>query len=364
MADVRYLLMELPSQDMISWDTPLEDVEVSYGLSTPTTMRATISHERPELVEHLKPFGAAVFVDDGSGEMYGGILTDAEADDTKISLTVAGYSYYPANQPWLDKDFNGIQVDPLAMVRKIWAHLQSYPSGDLKFEIDSTKSKVRIGTKEETTEFTTSSGEDVSFESGPFRLNWYTTSDLGKEVDDLMTEAGASYLERHYWEGDTIKHFLQIDSPSRAVRRTDVRLVVGENVIVPPRLSLPSTSYASHVLVVGAGEGSKAAHADVPATTNRLRRALTIADKSITSKKVATNAARNEVARRKGDREEITEITVLDHPNADFRLIDPGDIIRVSGETEWIDLDTNAIVVSKTWDPSRPETGVLELQTL
>ena len=361
MSVVRYLLMELPSGDMLSWDLPLSDVDVSYGLSTPTVISASITFERPELVDHLRPFGAAIFVDDGTGELYGGIITDAEADDEKISLTVAGYSYYPTNQPWLGKDYNGIQVDPLDMVRKIWGHLQSYRSGDLKLEIDSTKSKARIGTEEKTTEFTTSSGEDVSFESGPYRLNWYGTADLGKEVEDLFTEAGASYLERHFWEGDTLKHFLQIDYPSRSVRRSDLRFVLGENVIVAPRLSLPSTSYASHVLIVGAGEGRAAAHADIPASTSRLRRAMVVADKSITSKKKALAVARQQLALRKGDREEITEITVLDHPNADFRSINPGDIIRVSGNTSWIDLDTEAMVITKSWDPSAPETGVLEL---
>ena len=363
MSVVRYLLMSLPSREMLSWDLPLEDVEVSYGLSTPTTLMASISHERPELVEHLKPYGAAIFSDEGTGELYGGILTDAEADDHKISLTVAGYSYYPSNQPFMGDDYNGIQVDPLDIVRLILDRLQSYPSGDLKYEIDSTKSKVRVGTEEREVEFTSSSGEDVSFEAGPRRLNWFTTSDLGKELDDLFSEAGASYLERHVWDGDRMRHMLQIDCPARSVRRDDLRFVIGENVIVPPRLSLPSTSFASHVLVIGAGEGRKAAHADVPSVTNRLRRALTIADKSITSKKAATNTARTELARRVGDREEITEITVLEHPNASFRDINPGDIIRVSGDTDWIKLDTQAIVISKTWDPSRPETGVLELQT-
>lgn len=361
---VRYLLQALPSGDFLSWDLPLEDVEVSVGLSTPTVVGATITHERAEIAKYLRPFGAAIFVDDGSGDLHGGILTDVEADGPKIRLTIAGYSYYPTNQPWLSKDFNGVQVDPLDMVRKIWDHLQGYPSGDLNLEVDKTKSPIRIGHEEQEVNFTDASGNEVSFDAGPYRLNWFSTSDLGKEFSDLITEAKASYLEKHWWDGDTIRHRLQIDYPARAVRRSDLRFVLGENVVVSPRLALPNTSYASHVLLIGAGEGREAAHADIPAQSKRLRRAVVVADKSVKTNKKALELARAHLTRRGGDREELSEITVLDHPNADFRTITPGDIIRVSGDTDWIDLDTEALVMSKSFDPSNPTTGVLELDVL
>lgn len=361
----RYLLQALPSGDMLSWDLPLEDVDVSLSLSAPTVLSATITHERPELVGLLRPYACAVWSDDGSGDLHGGILTDVDADGPKLSLTVAGYAYYPTGQPWTASEYQGIKVDPLDVVRRIWDRLQSIPNGDLHLEVDGTKSKVTVGTPERDNEFTTSEGEDVSFTSGPYKLNYWGTADLGKEFADLIETAGASYVERHYWDGETIRHRLQIDCPSRAVRRDDLRFVLGENVIVPPKLSLPGTGYASEVLVLGAGEGRDARYATSgPVNTGGLYRAAVYADKSITSNSKAQTVARSQVKRLSGDLEQITELTVLDHPNADLQSMLPGDVIRVTGETEWIELDTYVLVTDISFNPESPHEGTLAIEVI
>lgn len=362
---VRYLLQKLPNREMLSWDLPLEEVDLTLSLSAPTVMSASITHERPELVGLLRPYGCAVWADDGSGDLYGGILTDIDTDGPKVSLTIAGYAYAPTGQPWTASEFKGIRVDPLDVVRRIWDRLQSIPNGDLHLEVDSTKSKVLIGEEERDVSFTTSDGEETEFTAGPYKLNYWDTADVGKEFSDMIEEAGASYLERHYWEDESIRHRLLIDCPSRSVRRDDVRAVVGENVIAPPKLSLPGSGYASEVLVLGAGEGRDAIYASSgPVNTGGLYRATVYSDKSITSKAKAQSVAREQVKRLSGREEQITDLTVLDHPNMDLRSITPGDVLRVTGDSEWVKLDTYVKVMDKTFAPDNPMTGTLTVEVI
>lgn len=365
--DTRYLLMELPSGGMLSWDLPLEDVSVSVSLTAPTVMGATITHERPELVGLLKPYHVAIFADDGS-ELHGGILTDAEVSGDKLSLTVAGYAYAPTGQPWTGSEYAGEYVDPLDVVRRIWDRLQAVVqgSGNLHLELDETRSKVTVGEPERDVEFATGDGQDVSFQAGPYRLTAYGTNDLGKEVSDLFEAANASYLERHWWdEAGTLRHRLQIDCPVRSVRRDDVRLVVSENIIVPPKLSLPGTGYSAEVIVQGAGEGRDMITATSgPVDTGGLYRATVYSDKSITTKKKAQTVARQMVKKLSGLEEQITELTVLDHPNADLSGIHPGDVVRVTGDTQWIELDQYVKVIEKSFDPSDPHTGTLAVEAI
>lgn len=364
---VRYLLMHLRDRAILDWNLPLESVDLSLSLTAPTVMSATITHERAYLVGALKPYRVAIFADDGSGDLHGGILTDTEADGDKLVLTIAGYAYAPVAQPWTAAEYQGIYVDPLSMVRRIWNRIQSVNggSGNLDLEVDSTTSKVTVGEPERDVNFTTSAGEDVSFTAGPRILASHSTTDLGKEIDDLMADANASYIERHWWSGETIRHRLQIDCPVRNVRRDDLRFIIGENVIVPPKITLPGTGYATEVLVQGAGEGRDMIVATSgPVKTDGLYRLYVHSDKSITSKKKAQQVASAMVKTLSGKDEQITDLGVLQHPNADFRSIQLGDVIRVSGDTSWIKLDTYARVTEKSFDPSAPMTGTLTVEVI
>lgn len=362
---VRYILQALPSGDVLAWDLPLTETDVTLALSAPTVMSASISFERPELVGLLRPYHVAIWADDGSGALHGGIVTDVDVDGPKLSLTIAGYVHYLNGMPWTAKEYQGIRVDPLDVVRRIWSYVQSMPSGDLHLEVDRTTSKTTIGEPERDVNFQTSAGDDVSFEAGPYSLSHWGTADLSKEHTDLMEHAGASYIEKHYWDGETIKHRLQIDCPSRYVRRDNVRAVVGENIIVPPKLSLPGTGYASEVLVLGSGEGRDAIYATSgPQKTKGLYKPTVYSDKSIKSKSKAQTVARSQVKKLSGDLEQITELTVLDHPNMDYRGINPGDVFRVTGELDWLDLDAYVRVLDKGFDPSNPMTGTLGVEVI
>src|SRR5699024_4330981 len=118
-----------------------------------------------------------------------------------------------------------------------------------------TTSPVRVGEEEKDVEFTTGDGDDVSLQSGPFRLNPVDAQDLGKTIDDLASDTPFDYVEEKSWSGDQIVHRLRLGFPSVGARRSDHRYHPTENLSVLPALGLDENTYASEVLLVGAGEG-------------------------------------------------------------------------------------------------------------
>lgn len=323
----RVLLQDLVTRRILDWSVPLSDADYTGTLSAPRGLSGTL----PEgYAFPVREWGSALWVEDSGTFHGGGIVTTVEHQDRSIRIDCTGPSGYAAGMPWLAPREDLIQVDPFDIVRKIWDHLQGEPGGNIHLTVDPTRSPVRVGEEERDVEFTTGAGEDVSFETGPFRLNPVDTQDLGKTIDDLAGDTPFDYIEETLWDGEDIVHRLRLGYPSLGVRRTDHRYHTAENLSVLPALGLDEDTYASEVLLVGAGEGREAITGHVPSTPTRLRRVAIVADKSIRSKKAATNAARAELARRT-DAGEISDLVVVDSPAARISDIGPGDILHVSG---------------------------------
>lgn len=327
MSTPRILLQDLVTREILDWSTPLSDADYTKTLSGPQGLSGSLPEGYPLPVLE---WGTALWVEDSGTFLGGGIVTTIEHNDRSIRLDCSGPSGYASGMPWLAPREDLIEVDPLDIVRKIWAHLQSEPGGDLHLTVDSTTSPVRVGEEEREVEFTTGDGDDVSFETGPFRLNPVDAQDLGKTIDDLASDTPFDYVEETSWSGEEIVHRLRLGYPSIGVRRTDHVYRTTENLSVLPTLGLDETTYASEVLLVGAGEGREAITGHVPSTPTRLRRVAVVADKSIRSKKAATTAARNELNRRSTSGT-ISDLVVVDSPAARISELGAGDIIHVEG---------------------------------
>ena len=323
----RILLQDLVTREVLDWAVPLSDADYTQTLSGPRGLSGTLPEGYPLPVLE---WGSALWVE-GDGRFYGGgIVTTVEHEDRSIRVSCVGPSGYAAGMPWLAPREDLIEVDPLDIVRKIWSHLQTEPGGEIHLAVDATTSPVRVGEEERDVEFTTGDGEDVSFQTGPFRLNAVDTQDLAKVIDDLASDTPFDYLEETSWNGEDIVHRLRLGYPKIGVRRTDHRYHTTENLSVLPALGLDENTYASEVLLVGAGEGREAVTGHVPSAPSRLRRVAIVADKSIRSKKAAVNAARAELSRR-SNAGEITELVVVDSVSAPLYELAPGDTIYVSG---------------------------------
>lgn len=323
----RILLQELPSRRILDWSVPLAGAEYTGVLSGPRGLDGTLPEGYPHPVLE---WGSALWVEDSGTFHGGGIVTTVEHADRQIRVGCTGITGYAAGMPWLAPREDLIDVDPLDIVRLIWAHLQAEPGGNLHLTVDPLTSPVRVGEEERQVEFTTGDGDDVSFETGPFRLNPIDAQDLAKTIDDLAEQTPFDYLEHTAWDGERIVHRLELGHPAIGTRHAQMRFHTTENLAVLPTLGFDEDAYASEVLMIGAGEGRAAITAHVPDTPTRLRRVAVLADKSLRSKAAATRRAREELTARTADGE-VTDLTVWDSPHARIDELGPGDTIHIAG---------------------------------
>ena len=334
-------------------DTPnTEDAHYRY---TSTGASEKYLPEIEGVIEHGDPLiqnWQSVIVSERDGQIKGvSIIRDSPVDDGEMSLTGIGFAGYPTGLAFTDV-FKGIEVDPIDQVRRIWSHLQNHPGGNLGVIVDDTKAPkgVTVGAEERDVSFETGEGEQVEFQSGPFVLAWYQTDDCGKEIDDLAEFTPFDYRMEHEWSGDTFTSFLRIGTPKIGVRRNGLRFVVGENIIDMPGLERAGDDYANEVLVLGSGEASKMRRGTAKRVPDRLRRVAVVADKSKRSNAAAAKLAENELKNRLGD-PDITEITVMDHPNARFNTWSLGDEILVTTPDGWLKpMRLWCRVVSEKWN--------------
>src|SRR5699024_4655274 len=254
MSDWRYIAQRLPSGEWLDWDLPLAGVEILHELSGPGGLNGTVPVEvarltGPDGLPVLLPWGCAIWAE-ASGEIRGGgILVRSEYAGAEWSLECVGIGGYPQGQAWLGKEYKGVQVDPLDIVRKIWDHLQGEPGGDLGVVLDDTTSPVTVGEPADP--------DDEGSEPDPFRLTPWDTADVGSVIDDLAASTPFDYVTHTTCAGDSeqLHHRLELAYPRRGSRRDDLRFVVGENVAVDPTQTMDGDDYASVVLGIGSGEG-------------------------------------------------------------------------------------------------------------
>ena len=198
-------------------------------------------------------------------------------------------------------------------------------------------------------------------DAAPFDLNWFSTFDCGQVIDQLAVDTPFDWVERHYWDGDTIRHRIQVGYPRIGRRRQDLRFAVGENVIVLPTATRSGADYASNVLILGQGEGRDRVAGDVANYTGRPRRVTVIDDKTITDRDQATEAARREQAWRTAP-VQVTDLELTDHPNAPIGSIELGDEVWLEGWTGWVDLAMWVRVTAVSISPAKSDRIVLTVE--
>ncbi|MDU5379581.1 MAG: hypothetical protein E6132_05995 [Actinomyces sp.] len=335
---ISLIVEELPSGKILATGIPIVSPSPKFELNKAWSLDVTVPAAALAsglALEFLREWGCACWVDNGTQIVAGGILLQAPTitSEGDLRLECGGFLSYPVGQAWDAPRYDGIHVPVHQAVRMIWEHLIERSSLPVTVTIPTTT--VTVGKPEEHKEFTTSTGEDVSFDAGPWRLNQWQTHDLGKTLDDLRVEAVWEVRETHRLNQDTgrVDHTVEY-SQGFGARRHDIVLQVGLNVHPMPELEggLP---YATHVFCVGAGEGERTV---VSPTLSResvgLRRCVAVSDKGADSAKKATQTARSELALRRGGTRVKTFI-MRETPGIPLSLISVGDWVQISGVTEW-----------------------------
>lgn len=323
--------------DFLDFDLPLTQPKITDTVSGHNSLTGTISPQFARLMAEdggllLSEWGTAIWAENEGSIRGGGILNHSTQKGSEWSLECVGYTGYLVDLPYTDSTFY-VETDPIDIYRHIWEHVQSKPGGNLGFEIADTLSGTKIGTELTQVEFDTQSGP-VSFEAGPYKLAWYQTFDLSDDQNKLAQGTPFDWHERHFWDGDRIRHVLDIGYPKIGRRRDDLRFVIGENVSVIPDVDRPGEDYATEVMSLGSGEGAKMIRGSASRPPTGLRRVAVVQDSSLTSVKAANSRADAEMAWR-SNLDEISSVTMRQHPHAPIGSVDPGDEIYLQGRGGW-----------------------------
>lgn len=290
----------------------------------------------------IRKWRTALFPVDENGNLHGGyVVTNLRPNGQTWELSLAGFTAYPVGQP-----FSGVKryvdTDPTDVFRDIWEDLQAQPDGWLGLEISNVTTPVRIGSGPRQVEFSTTEGEDVAFEADDQsrKLNWWSTFDCGREIDNLAAETPFDWRERHAWDDNKpggIGHFVDIGYPTLGTRKRGPRLVYGENVITPPQ-PVDNPDYCTDVIVLGAGEGKDRIRGYAGTERDGLRRVKVVEDSDLHSVSQANARAQEELANARA--EFLVDTVVVErHSNADIDALEPGDELPYFAETETVVLD-------------------------
>ncbi|WP_167131921.1 hypothetical protein [Paramicrobacterium chengjingii] len=264
---------------------------------------------------------------------WSGIVTDPRPDGETFKVTCKGVSTYAYGMPYLG-EYSGVQVDPAAVFRHMWAHMQGFTDGDLSLAVTGS-TKVRIGQKKKEVSFKTGDGEDVNFDAGPHELNWWEAPDIGREMDSLAEATPFDWVEHHAWNADKtdVVHEIRIGYPRVGRHRTDLVFQAGVNV---KEWDAPDYGdYANTVVGIGSGEGKKAVRRTTSVRDGSLRTVLVESDKSVTTNRLMDAKIRNRL-NASLDALRIPKIVVEQHPNARIGSWSVGDDITLQLDLPWL----------------------------
>lgn len=356
-------------QAVLHNELPLLDVSFTDVLSGPPQLTATINPLFRQLLTAdngsplLRPWQCQILAEQDGILRGNAILVASTYDGPEWGLDCSGFSGYPKGMPY-EGEVEFIEADPIGVARHMWAHIQAGEESNLGLEVDEytdTGGAVKIGKavtpNEDGTIPTSSSGDD-----GPYKLNWYSNDDLGGDLDDLAAQTPFDYHERHEWNADKTQpvHHLDFGYPRLGGRQGDLRFILGENVQTLPTIEEDGEEYASHIRVLGAGEGSAMVMAEARTTTGGLRRCVTVDRKQETDRGRAMTMARTELHRRLL-LTNTPEVVVRNTPSVPLGAWSVGDEIRLQAEEDWRTVDLWFRVLSMTVRPQDPELITMSL---
>jgi len=367
----RYIAQRATTGAFLDLELPLHRDELSWELSGAGALRATASPDVGNLRAAdgrlvLEEWGTLIYAEADGQIRWGGIVISSKFNGADWTIEAAGFSTYPNGQPYTGV-YTKTGVDPAVAVAHIWDHLQSFPDGDLGLRVTGDRTAALVGlptgpvslaqVSRQVWDYLRARGwntrpgdssriyppdydgdvppraDDDPLE--PYSLLWWEAPDCGSEISSLASETPFDYVERHYWNGDTIAHELEIGYPRLGRRRTDLAFIQGDNVadVVTPEFD--GDAYANAVIGLGAGEGQGALRRSTAVRDGRLRRATVYSAKDVATASRLDSAIGAEL-RRRLDTLTISSVSVRDHPNARIGSWELGDDVLIQATIPWL----------------------------
>jgi hypothetical protein len=336
----RYIVQNALSREILNWDLPILDDQVTQTLSGPCEITGTL---KPEIAREvtsgankiLEPWGTLIHCEENGKIVATGLLQPSTLDQHEWSIKAEGFSGYPHGIPY-DGEYSKTEVDPIDVVKEIWRFIQAYPSGALGVSVTgATKSEVKLGIEKE-------KPDDPASALKPYTLSWWDNKDSGSEIDSLAKSSPFEYREVSKWNSDLTDVDLCFDiaSPRHGRYKDALRFMQGENILESVQITEPDDWYADVVIGLGSGEGREIVHEKTPAHFHgvipRLRRVHTYSNKRITDKAELKRLIEDEVNRRLVVHEIASIVVDGRHPNAELGTFECGDDILVQAEVPWI----------------------------
>lgn len=338
----RVVAQNIFTKEWVHNNLPLSDPELTFQVSNPNLFRGTLNGEVKSLLDlspALEPEATWLHALENEEVAASYILQEFidENGQQKRQVEGIGFSAYPG---WIDYQgplWKQVRVDPADIVRYLWTHIQSYPESNLGVKVSpDVRTPVRLGTEPKDVEFETGDGENVSFEAGPYDLNWWEVTNCGTEMGNLLTETPMEYVEKSYWNAarTDIEHLYDLKYPRVGRKNDSVHFIEGQNLIeVIPGYNAVNGGWPSDFIVVGAGEGPTAVRGYISRRTGRLRRTKVIENEDIKEFARAQAIADFEAKRADRSRFYIDSVVInVDHPNARLGEFTHGDDAYVSGK--------------------------------
>lgn len=338
----RLIAQRILDGEIVEWELPVgDDFQYTEQLSGPVVMQGSFSPEMIQVQElGLDGYAYWLHVEINQQIRASAILLPPQYEENTMSFSAEGVSAVP-HYHYYQSIFRQIQVDPLSVVRTLWNYVQSQPESDLGVTLSQNSSPVRIGEPARTEITTNEDGSTTTreIEAKPYELLWWEGSNVGEEIDTLSGQTPFDYVERHAWNADRtdVLHFIDLGYPRIGTARSEL-LFNEENILEVVPVQEPEDSYASSVLVVGAGDGEDTIRGYAAQSFgDRVRRQVVVTDKTITTVERANARALSELAIRRGRAFEASEI-VIDayHSNAPIGSYRVGDDIQVQIEIPWL----------------------------
>lgn len=176
-------------------------------------------------------------------------------------------------------------------------------------------------------------------EAAPYELAWYNATNCGEEIDKLAGQTPFDYIERHAWNSDKtdVLHYFDMGYPRIGKAQPNL-LFNEENILEVVPIQEGEDTYASAVLVIGAGEGEDTIRGYAAQSFgDRVRKEVVVTDKTITTTDRANAQALTELAIRRGRAFEVAEIVISAyHPYAPIGSYGVGDDIKIELDIPWL----------------------------
>ena len=146
----RFIVQRALTGEVLSYDFrginagPRKRQLSAVGNMTLTVGAAQANVKGPDGLPLFQEWGTLVTVDDDDEIPFRGIVTDVEYAGANWKLTVSSMATCFYGTPYEDDPYYGAEVDPAAIVRKLVAHVQSFPDSDLGITVAGS-TPVRVG---------------------------------------------------------------------------------------------------------------------------------------------------------------------------------------------------------------------------